>query len=412
MPNTPNVEDAKPPGHDPGVAPGDDLGRRSSAAPITALYVHVPFCQTLCGYCDFFSVLTDKTQFAPLVDALLAELDGVRTQGPVAIETIFVGGGTPTTLPPSDLERLVRRLHEFALATRRGRAADLEFTVEANPATVTQRSAEILAAAGVTRVSIGAQSFDPSELRVLDRIHHPQQVADTLRICRSAGLTHLNLDLIFGIPGQSLESWRANLLRALELGPEHLSCYGLTYEPGTPLHERRAAGMVRKVDDETEAAMYEATIRTLADAGLRQYEISNFARPGCECRHNLVYWRNLPYLAIGPSGSGNVDGVRYKNIADVAEYIRAIRDKRSPRVHTERPTLEQQIRETLLMGLRLNDGVDRAAFRARFGRDPVEMLREVIERCETLGVVACDDRSLRLTDRGRLIADAVIAELA
>jgi oxygen-independent coproporphyrinogen-3 oxidase len=377
-----------------------------AAEPVRAIYAHVPFCQTICGYCDFFSVLIDKPQLGPLVDALLSDLYRQRETPNLAIETIFVGGGTPTTLPPEQLARLLNALLEFA-----NRRDNLEFTVEANPATVSAATAVALVDCGVNRVSIGAQSFDRNELRVLDRIHHPPQVAETVQLCRSAGIGRINLDLIFAIPGQSLHSWLANLRQAIDLGPDHLSCYGLTYEPGTPLYERLQAGGVQRIDDELEAEMYEATIETLAVAGFAQYEISNFARPGCECRHNLAYWRNEPYLAIGPSGSGYVGGVRYKNIADVAEYIHAVRDGRSARVHEERPSLEQQIRETLMMGLRLNAGIDPRAFRARFGREPRDLFAAAIEKCVALGMVNYNPDAFRLTSRGRLVADAVLAEL-
>ena len=375
------------------------------SARVRAIYAHVPFCQTICGYCDFFSVLVDKPQLGPLVDALLSDLERQRDTADLAIETIFVGGGTPTTLPPEQLTRLFTALRDAA-----GRPANLEFTVEANPATVSAATAAALVQSGVNRVSIGAQSFNRDELRVLDRIHHPPQVAETLRLCRDTGIGNINLDLIFGIPGQSLDAWLANLGQAIELGPEHISCYGLTYEPGTPLYERLQAGGVQRVDDELEAEMYEATIETLSAAGYEQYEISNFARPGRECRHNLVYWRNEPYLAIGPSASGYVGGVRYKNIADVAEYIRANREGHSARIHEEKPSLEQQIRETLMMGLRLNAGVDVAGFCSRFGRTPGELFASAIDRCVGLGLLEYGPSHFRLTRRGRLVADSVLAE--
>ncbi len=285
---------------------------------VRSIYVHVPFCQTICGYCDFYSILLDKSAVHPLVDALLTELRQADETLDLRAETIFVGGGTPTTLPPAELERLLTALHELT----RGAAA--EFTVEANPATVSAETARVLAGCGVNRVSIGAQSFDRNELTVLDRIHRPEQVAATVDIIRNAGIENLNLDLIFAIPGQSLANWQANLRAACDLGPSHLSCYALTYERGTPLYERMQAGAVTRADSDHEATLFETTIDELAARGFQQYEISNFARPGRECRHNLTYWRNEPYLGIGPSASGFVDDIRYKNIPDAAEYGRSI----------------------------------------------------------------------------------------
>lgn len=372
---------------------------------VDALYVHVPFCHTICGYCDFYSVVFDRRSVDPLVDALLAELELVRQECDLRCRTIFVGGGTPTTLPPRPLARLLAALRCCAPA---GRVE--EFTVEANPATVSDATAALLASHGVTRVSIGAQSFEPGELRVLERIHRPRQVEQTLRICRAAGVPQINLDLIFAVPGQSLEAWLANLRRAIELGPDHLSCYALTYEPGTPLHERLLAGSVRPVAEELEAEMFEATIQTLTTAGFVHYEISNFARPGCECRHNLTYWHNLPYAGIGPSACGYVGGVRYKNVADVSRYVGAIRQGRSPRVEAEMPDPLRQARETAMLELRLREGMHRETFARRFGCDPVDYFRAAVVKHAAGGLLEVTPERIALTRRGLLLADTVIAD--
>mgnify|MGYP005852862365 CR=1 FL=1 len=374
-------------------------------ATVDALYVHVPFCWRVCGYCDFYSEVFDRPRIEPLVDALGRELDSYRARVDLRPRTIFIGGGTPTTLPPPTLARLLAACRQDA---RTG--PDFEFTVEANPATVTPAIAETLAAGGVTRVSIGAQSFDPAELAILDRQHRPEQVAQTVATCREHGLTHISLDLIFAIPGQTLAGWRANLRTALELDPEHLSCYGLTYEPGTPLHERWQAGAVQRVDSDVEADMYEATIDDLAAAGLPQYEISNYARPGAECRHNLVYWRNEPYLGIGPSAAGFVDETRYRNVPDTAAYVAAITAGRSPRVEEERLDPLARQRETAMLGLRLRAGIDRAAFRARFGVDATDTFATVIARYVADELLEVTDTHIRLTRRGVLVADRVAAD--
>lgn len=369
-----------------------------------AVYVHVPFCHTLCGYCDFYSVVLDRRAVHPLVDALLREWRAAAEPSSLRAESIFVGGGTPTTLPTGELARLLGALHARA-------APGCEFTVEANPATVSPDVAATLAAHGVTRVSIGAQSFDPGELRVLERIHRPEQVAQTVRTCRAAGIGQVNLDLIFAVPGQSLDAWLASLRRALELGPDHLSCYGLTYEPGTPLYERLRSGGLTPCEAELEAEMYEATIETLAAAGFEHYEISNFARPGCACRHNLAYWRNEPYVGIGPSGAGYVDGVRYKNVPDHAAYVQAVRSGHSPRIEQERRSADGAARETMMLGLRLvREGVPRARFAARHGRDPVAWFGEPIERFAALGLLEVDAERVRLTRAGLLVGDSIIAE--
>ncbi|MEP0845631.1 MAG: radical SAM family heme chaperone HemW [Phycisphaerae bacterium] len=380
-------------------------GAITTSQPVRSIYAHVPFCHTVCGYCDFYSIVYDRDAVHPLVDALCAELRAYADRLDTCAETLFVGGGTPTTLPPGELGRLLAALHDLTEP-----AAELEFTVEANPATVSERTAEALRSNGVNRISLGAQSFDSSELRVLERIHRPEQVQQTVQIARRAGIAQVNLDLIFAVPGQSLESWLANLRRAVDLGPDHLSCYALTYEEGTPLFDQLRAGQVRRADEALEAEMYEATIDTLAAAGFSQYEISNFARPGCECRHNLTYWHNRPYLGVGPSASGFVDNVRYKNVPDAAQYAAVVRVGRSPRVFEERRSLDQQARETAMLELRLRSGLDRAAFRERYGRDALEFFREAVETHRADGLLEVDEGRIALTRAGLLVADTVIAD--
>ena len=370
-----------------------------------AVYVHVPFCRSLCGYCDFYSVIPAPGAGEPLVDALLSELELRQHRERIRAETIFVGGGTPTVLEPRALERLLAALRELAPD-----GAPSEFTVEANPATVTPDVAEVLAGAGVTRVSIGAQSFDPADLRVLQRTHEPPQVGQTVAVCRDAGLDDINLDLIFAIPGQTLDRWRGNIDAALALEPTHLSCYSLTFEPGTRLHEQLEAGRVQRLDADLDAAMYELAIDMLAAAGLEHYEISNFARPGRRCRHNLVYWHNQPYVGIGPSGAGFVAGVRYKNVSDVAAYVAAIRAGRLPEAEREQRDADQQARESAMLGLRLVEGLDRAAFAERFGRDPTAYFAHAVARHVERGLLEVTPEKVRLTRAGLLLADTVVAD--
>jgi oxygen-independent coproporphyrinogen-3 oxidase len=375
------------------------------STPIRAVYVHVPFCRKLCGYCDFYSVVPAAPAVTPLVDALLRELDDYCSQQALAVETVFVGGGTPTALPPGELQRLLARLRELPAGGQ-----PLEFTVEANPATVTPQLAGMLACEGVNRISIGAQSFNAADLAVLERSHSPAQVAETVAACRRAGLAQVNLDLIFAVPGQTLESWLSSLGAAIELRPEHLSCYALTFEPGTRLHDQLQAGKIARVDSDLDATMYERTIDTLSAAGYEHYEISNFARPGHECRHNLVYWHNEPYLGIGPSAAGFAGGVRYKNVADVAAYAEAVLAGRRPRAEEERRSPEQRARETAMLELRLTEGIDRRRFAGRHGRDPVVFFAEVVRLHGQRGLLEVTDSRLRLTRPGLLLADTVIAD--
>jgi oxygen-independent coproporphyrinogen-3 oxidase len=370
-----------------------------------ALYVHVPFCRTLCGYCDFYSEVLRAEAVGPLVDALLCELDGCAARRTLAFDTIYVGGGTPTVLPPGELGRLLGGVRVYADAD-----AALEFTVEANPATVTDEVAGVLAGAGVNRVSLGTQSFEPVELSVLERRHRPEQVGETVATCRRFGMRRVSLDLIFGIPGQTLASWRRSLEAALALQAEHISAYGLTYEPDTPLRRRRDARLVSPVDPDLEADMYELALDVLPAAGLAHYEISNFACPGAECRHNLRYWHNESYVGLGPAAAGFVDEVRYKNVADTTAYVEAIAAGRSAWGEHEQLPPERRARETAMLELRLARGIERRRFVERYDVDPLQLFAEAVERHGAAGLLCVDAVGIRLTRAGFLVADTVIAD--
>jgi oxygen-independent coproporphyrinogen III oxidase len=376
---------------------------------VRALYVHVPFCRSRCGYCDFYSELFRPAAVEPFVNALATESAAYVACWKPVLQTIFIGGGTPSMLPVDALGRLLR------ICTAAAGDAATEFTVEANPATIDAEKAAVLAAAGVNRVSMGAQSFNPAELAALERTHRPEQVAETIRICRAAGVPAISLDLIFAIPGQDLHSWLASLDQAISLGPEHISCYGLTYEPGTRLHARVAAGQVTPVDQDLEADMYEAAIDRLAAAGYAQYEISNFARPGQQCRHNLVYWANEPYIGIGPSAAGYLGGERYKNVADLAEYVRRVEGGADPRAEMERLPEERSAGETVMLALRTTAGLSRARFAERFGQDPVAYFAQrdggsAISENVADGLLEVTTDAIRLTRRGLLLANKVMAD--
>ncbi len=373
--------------------------------PCHALYVHVPFCRRICGYCDFYRQVLNPDLTRAYTDAVIQELDGYLQFHSCEFDTVYLGGGTPTVLPPADLERLLQRISAAPLARD-----SLEFTVEANPATVTDVVADILAGASVNRISLGAQSFDAAELRVLDRQHEPEHVEQTITTLRAVGITNISLDLIFGIPGQSLVSLRRSLDATLALRPQHVSCYGLMYEPGTPLHAARESGAATEVDEELEAEMYELVRSTLATAGLPQYEISNYARQGYEARHNLHYWRNEPYVGVGPAAAGYLDGVRYKNVADTRTYIEAVRAGRPPRDEEETLEHAERMRETAMLALRLTAGVNRREFEERFAVDPAEHFHMEIERHVSAGLLEVTPAAIRLTPAGFLLADRVMRD--
>lgn len=371
-----------------------------------ALYVHVPFCETKCGYCDFYSVALKDRQTAPLIQRIIQELRRRVSDSGLTVRTVFCGGGTPTLLPVFDLSTLLNAIRS---------AVDVacleEFTVEANPATVDHGKAKLLSASGVTRVSLGAQSFHPPELLILERLHDPRDVPESLRILRHAGFTNINLDLIFGIPGQTLETWAHSLRRAIDLGPEHIACYGLTYEPRTRLTALKAAGRLTPCDEDLEADMYELALDTLTAAGYPQYETSNYARPGYECRHNLMYWRNQPYIGVGPSAAGCYHRRRYKNISDIAGYNLAIDTNGYAEAESELLDRSMLMIEMVMMQFRLAGGLSCVDFHRRCGQDPRVLFSTALERLSALGLLEVRGDHLALTRRGRLVSDAVIAEL-
>lgn len=369
------------------------------------LYVHVPFCPSKCGYCDFESHVPDPEEFSPLVDALLMEMDAAIDGRDVRVDTIFVGGGTPTFLPTDCLQRLCDRLGRYAREHRTS-----EFTVETNPGTLDADKSEILRTCGVDRISMGAQSFHESELAMLERRHRPDQILRTAALIRETGFPHFNIDLIFGVPGQNEANWAESIRRAIDLGPDHLACYGLTYEPGTRLHEQTLAGSVDRMDEDLEAALYAMAMEQLPAAGFEQYEISNYARPGARSLHNLRYWHNLPTMGVGPAAASYLDGQRWRNVPESAEYARRILAGEPTAIDVERLEPTRRAGETAMLMLRLIEGIRRRRFRESTGFDAMALFAEAIKRHHSAGRLLVDGERIALTPAGRLVADSVMAD--
>jgi oxygen-independent coproporphyrinogen-3 oxidase len=371
--------------------------------PPRAAYVHVPFCAHHCGYCDFAVATGKDDQIDLYIDALAAEL--VRLGEPRPIETLFLGGGTPTYLSCAQLDRLLAELDRWL-----PRRPDPEFSVEANPGTLDADKVAVLADHGVTRVSLGAQSFQRPALQVLERDHDPADVPRAVAAIRRR-IPQLALDLIFGVPGQTLAGWDADLRQALALAPDHVSTYGLTYEKGTRLWKQRERGQVRPLDEEAERAMYLCGIDALEAAGFEHYEISNFARPGRRCRHNLVYWANEPYCGFGMGAARYLNGRREVNTRDLHGYIRRALGDEPTTFQSEELTAEERARETLVIQLRRAEGVCRQAFRARTGFDLDELAGPALARHVAWGTLADDGAAVQFTRTGKCVADAVICDL-
>jgi oxygen-independent coproporphyrinogen-3 oxidase len=383
-----------------------------------SIYVHVPFCTLKCAYCDFNSYAGLEELVVPYVDALVSEMGlwaGLAAGRPTP--TAFFGGGTPSLLPIEQVERLMAALRDrFALAP------DAEVTLEANPGTVDEPYLRRLLAAGVNR--FGVQSFHDDELATLDRIHTAAEAEAAYEAARRAGFRRVNLDLIYGLPEQSMERWQATLERAIALAPEHMSLYALTVEEGTKLAYDIDHGRAPEPDGDAQAAMYEWSQQRMAAAGYGQYEISNWCRPGEECRHNLVYWRNGDWLGLGAGAHGHLDGTRFANVYSPKRYVELVGESRpaSGRLAealasmaqvtlVEAPTPELARADTLIMGLRLNEGVSLAEFRSRFGDDADEPYAGTFAEMAELGLLERANGRVRLTERGRLLANEVFTRL-
>jgi len=385
------------------------ISPRFAPVSVKALYVHIPFCFHKCHYCDFYSITRQTPQrMEEFIDRILAEADfwtdGRR--GPVVEPaTIFFGGGTPSLLPQNAMRRLI-----VGLRNRFDLSQTTEWTVEINPATADAGYCQMLRELGVNRLSFGAQSFRADELALLERHHDPADVPRSLEIARCAGFDRLNLDLIFALPGQSLADWSLSLETAIALGTTHLSCYGLTYEPNTAMAVRLRLGQFSAAAEELELEMLHHTRDRLAAIGRPAYEVSNFAVLGDECRHNLNYWTGGDYLALGPSGASHIQGWRWKNRPHLREWENAIDGGNLPAVDVESLTPRQRAGELAMLMLRLENGLNFAAFTDRLGSDPLELFAEPIDKLAKLKLVEVTPISLRLTRAGLDVADAVAGE--
>ena len=377
---------------------------------LPGLYVHIPFCVHRCAYCDFVTWADRQDATDTYLDSLAAEAARRVGEAPDGVETVYLGGGTPSLLGP---DRLTRLLTE-TLAPY-GVADAAEVTVECNPESVTRELASALVAAGVDRVSLGVQSFDPEELVLLERAHDRAGAEEALAILRGEGIRRVSLDLIYGLPGQHPETFAASVTRALQLDPGHLSSYGLTVEPGSTWGREGTPARLVLPDGDAQADMYEGLLSDTRRAGYRAYEISSFCRPGEESRHNLKYWRGEPVIGLGVGAWGGAPGRdaagpawrRLRNSASLEAYREDQRQGRGPFV-SEALSHTEVARERLMLGLRLDEGVDPAV-----AGDPTEVARarEVLGRYQALGLVEPVGALWRLTDRGRMLANEVMAEL-
>lgn len=369
---------------------------------MTGMYVHVPFCEKKCSYCDFYSL--ESTQHIDrFVDTVVAELN-LRAAGPHAkepITSIFFGGGTPSLLQPSQLAAILD-----TITSHWSIASDAEITMECNPGTVTLDNLRGYASSGVNRLSFGVQSFIAEELAFLQRIHTADEAVEAMDLARSAGFSNVNMDLMFALPPQTLESLATSLERMIALQPDHISAYSLIYEHGTPLYAQLKKGLVQPLPDDMDAEMYATVIRTLTAAGYHQYEVSNFSRPGKRCQHNLTYWHAQPYWAVGPSAHGYVNNTRYWNIRSLTAWTQQVHRGELPQANSELLEEKERLSERVFLSLRA-DGLDIEALRREFRVDVRVALQPDLTWWMEAHMMYDSGTHLSLTSEGYRVCDDI-----
>ena len=376
---------------------------------MASIYIHIPFCEHKCIYCDFYSIAPTESgeSYTSKVDGFLTALETeiqLRAQDArfhESIETIFFGGGTPSLLRPSEIEKILN-----LLASQFSIQPNAEITVETNPGTVDKQKLKEFHSTGINRISMGIQSFFDDDLRFLTRIHTAAEAKQCVLDAFAAGFTNVSFDLIFSLPGQSLTRWKSNLEQAIQLQPTHISCYSLIIEPETPLFNMVQSKQVMPLDADSDADLYEVTIEFLTSHGYEQYEVSNFARPNFKCRHNINYWNHSNYLSFGPSAHSYWTNERWWNISNIASYIEQLNKVTLPLAGGEHLSEAKLMEEAIFLGLR-SEGIDFEQFHRRFGRDLSQENSSLISDLIQQERARVDNGRLRLTAKGYLVCDEI-----
>jgi len=368
--------------------------RGSTAQPIRHIYVHIPFCARICPYCAFYKDLLDRSQTWRFCEAILRELGQQCANFALTPQTIYFGGGTPTALTTSQLEFLLGGFRE-----RLDLSLLAEWTIEANPGSVSARKAALLRKVGVTRVSLGIQSWDDELLKLLGREHNSQQAEQSFHLLRAAGFSNINVDLMFGLPGQTIEQWKLTLEKTIALEPDHISAYCLTYEEDTEFFLRHARGELLQ-DANADAAFFETAMAILENAGYEHYEISNYSRPGFASAHNRAYWLGKDYLGIGPSAFSTIGIQRWQNVCDYRSYAERVLSGQSLKGFSETLTNEMKQTERIALSLRMREGIAGS-----------ELEHEKTDELVSLGLVQTSNGNLTLTRKGKSLADSVAEAL-
>ena len=364
----------------------------------SSAYVHIPFCTQICYYCDFSKVFIKNQPVDAYLEHLIQE---TRSYEIGKLRTLYIGGGTPTALSAQQLAYLLSELHKVM---------DLseveEFTIEANPGDLDPDKIAVLKDSQVNRVSLGVQTFDNKMLKKIGRSHQEQDIYDNIRHLKQAGFNNISIDLIYALPGQTMDQVKENVAKAIDLDIPHMSLYSLILENHTVFMNRMRRGKLPLPKEELEAEMFEYIIEELEKAGFEHYEISNFSKPGFESRHNLVYWDNAEYYGLGAGASGYVDGIRYKNHGPIRHYLEAVEAGKA-RITEEHLTLEEKMEEELFLGLRKKTGVSKARFEEKFGVSFDQRYGQVVASLTEQGLLVPDDKQVRMTKRGLFLGDTV-----
>ena len=365
------------------------------------LYIHIPFCTKKCGYCNFYSVPIQNQDVPRMCSYLITELQR-RLEN--SVDTIYIGGGSPSCLG-ENLISLTRSVIDIT-------GSPEEFTVEVNPAQADRELLENLVMLGVNRISIGVQSFNPAELKLLERDASPGQISESIKIARKAGFDNISLDLIYAIPGQTIDSWEETLKAAIETNPTHISAYSLSFEEGTPLTNQLNEGKIRRADENIDRLMYDTAIDKLGAAGFEQYEISNFAKSEFQCQHNLKYWNNTEYLGVGPAAGSFYKNQRTLNFADLTKYFLAIESEHNPFDEVHIPNEMEFACETAVLGLRKIKGINLSGFNEQTGYNFLEMFAVPVKNYTEQNLLILENDSIRLARAALPIADSILSDFS
>lgn len=365
------------------------------------IYVHIPFCVKKCDYCDFLSGPANAESQKAYVEALLCEIEAQKDGTDRSVTSVFIGGGTPSAIKAEWIEKILEKLKEkFKISPV------AEITMEANPGTLTKENLSIYKECGINRISLGLQSTLDSELKALGRIHTFQEFLESYQMVRETGFENVNVDLMSAIPGQTYEHWVQNLRTVAELKPEHISAYSLIVEEGTPFYDRE----LDLPDEETEYKMYEDTAAVLAEYGYEQYEISNYAKAGYACRHNIGYWKRIDYLGLGLGASSLYDGIRYQHTEHMQEYLEKSSEPEHLKINIEPLEEEDKWEEFMFLGLRMTKGVCEAEFEEMFGKKMPDRYKQILEKYKKTGFMEQENGWWRFSRKGIHVSNQILAE--